>query len=63
VQSCAVKVCAAPLAVLSRPDNSRNERTASASNSAGMGNYAMETFKLLKLTFGEQAKQGTQVSE
>jgi hypothetical protein len=61
--SCEVKACAPPLAVLSYPDNSRNERTLSTSNSAGMGKNAMETFKLLKLVFGEQAQQGTQVFE
>jgi len=55
--SCAVRVCAVPPAVLSHPDNSRNERTVSASNSAGMGTNAMETFKLLKLTFGVQARK------
>jgi len=48
---------------LSYPDNSRNERTATASNPAGMDKNAMETFKLLTLAFGEQAKQGTQVFE
>jgi hypothetical protein len=47
--SCAVKVCAAPLAVLSYAYNGRNETTVSASNSAGIGKNVMETFRLLKL--------------
>jgi len=61
--SCAVKVCAAPLAVLSYAGNSRNESTVSASDSAAMGKNGMKTSKLLKLAFGQQAKQETQVFE
>jgi hypothetical protein len=61
--SCAVKVCAAPLAVFSYAYNGRNETTVSASDSAGIGKNVMETFRLLKLAFEEKENQGTQVFE